>query len=973
MTEAPKEIVELVKRFEEQKDSYNNKGYKEASLRVDFLNPFFEALGWDVGNKLGYAEPYRDVVTEDRLRIGGETKAPDYSFRIGGEKSRKFFVEAKQPAVNIFVDSTTAYQLRRYAWSAHLSLSILTNFKQMSIYDCRFRPDKQDGAAVARVMQFKYEEYLTRWAEIVGIFSREAILKGSFDRYAEDTKAKRGTAEIDDVFLGEIDGWRLALARNFALRNPALSIKELNTAVQLTIDRLVFLRICESRGLEILNQLQGLLNGENIYGRLIAIYKSADRKYNSGLFHFESEKGRENFDQLTLGLSVDDKVLKEIISRLYYPESPYEFSAIPPEILGQVYERFLGKVIRLTEGHQAKVEEKPEVRKAGGVYYTPTYIVDYIVKNTVGKLVEGKTPEQAAKLKVLDPACGSGSFLIGAYQQLLDWHFDYYVKDPGKYAKGRNPALVQKSDGTYKLTLSERKRILMDNIFGVDIDAQAVEVTRLSLLLKVLEGENQQTLIVGRALPDLSSNIKCGNSLIGSDFLDGKQLDSDEIARINPFDWEKEFSQVFPTPSPMVPNGRGQGEGKEGKGEGGGFDAVIGNPPYGYMMDEDSKQYFYKKYSNQDYQLDFYLLFLEKYYSLLKENGFLGVIVSNTWLQSITLKKIRKYLINSYSWKKILHLPEKIFKAVIDTHVLIFEKCIPSSDNTFDVDIRTEGNCKLSHRLKQHKLPNNGDPINIIADSKKQDLYNKIVNTNKPLSTFCRPWTGIKPFQVGKGKPTQTRKIVDEKPFVKEGDRPDLNWSPLLRGSLINRYINLWNNDYWIKYGEWLAEPKFPELFEAPEKIVVRQTGDSIIGVIVGAGVYLRNNLHILLPKDKDINLNYILGILNSNLIDFVYTIINPEKGEALAEIKKEHIEKLPIRIIDFSNKKEVAMHDKMVVLVEQMLDLNTRLQSAKLPNERDLLSRQIAATDRQIGQLVYELYNLSSDEIAIIEEKFVC
>src|SRR5207249_2066215 len=226
----------------------------------------------------------------------------------------------------------------------------------------------------------------------------------------------------------------------------------------------------------------------------------------------------------------------------------------PADILGQVYEQFLGKVIRLTAGHHAKVDDKPEVKKAGGVFYTPTYIVEYIVQNTVGKLLEGKAPRQAAKLRILDPACGSGSFLLGAYEHLLNWHLDFYTKtDPARWAKGSRPALVQTSGG-WRLTIAERKRILLDNIYGVDIDAQAVETTKLSLLLKVLEGETQQSLqpvlrmFQERALPDLGDNIKCGNSLIGPDFYQQQQmtlLDEEERYRINVFDWQKEFPQVF--------------------------------------------------------------------------------------------------------------------------------------------------------------------------------------------------------------------------------------------------------------------------------------------------------------------------------------------------------------------------------------------------------------------------------------------
>jgi len=565
---APPVIADLVERFDQQSDAYKSGQYNEAQLRQEFIDPMFKALGWDMENISGYAEAYKDVIHEDAIKIGGATKAPDYCFRIGG--TRKFFLEAKKPSVDIKSDAHPAFQLRRYAWSAKLPLSVLTDFEEFAAYDCRVKPALSDNAATARVLYFRFPEYISRWDEIEKIFSRESILKGSFDKFAESTKAKRGTAEVDDAFLDEIEKWRADLAANLALRNPALSQRDLNFAVQRTIDRIVFLRICEDRRIEVYGRLMALLNGEHTYTRLQRLFREADERYNSGLFHFQKERDRvEPPDDLTPGLEIDDAVLKKIIRRLYYPESPYEFSVLPADILGQVYEQFLGKVIRLTEGHRAKVEDKPEVKKAGGVYYTPTYIVDYIVKNTVGKLLENKTPKQAAKLRILDPACGSGSFLIGAYQYLLDWHRDWFAShDPKKSATGRNPVLYQAPGGEWKLTTTERKRILLQNIFGVDIDAQAVEVTKLSLLLKVLEGESEQTLATQlrfyheRALPDLGSNIKCGNSLIGPNFYEQSEmlfLDEEERYRINVFDWKAEFTEIM---------------------KAGGFDAVIGNPPY---------------------------------------------------------------------------------------------------------------------------------------------------------------------------------------------------------------------------------------------------------------------------------------------------------------------------------------------------------------------------------------------------------
>ena len=251
------------------------------------------------------------------------------------------------------------------------------------------------------------------------------------------------------------------------------------------------------------------------------------------------------------------------------PIAPTNFPFLPADILGQVYERFLGKVIELTDTGAAKIEEKPEVRKAGGVYYTPTYIVDYIVQNTVGKLLEGKTPDQAAKLRILDPACGSGSFLTGAYQYLLDWHLNYYREHPTSYRNNR-----RETPAGMILTTAHKRDILRNNIYGVDLDQNAVEVSKLSLLLKMLENEDEsaatgrQTIMFaagGRILPDLSDNIKWGNSLIGSDFYSGKQMDlfdDEQVLKVKPFDWDSKTTGF----GDIMSNG--------------GFDAVIGNPPY---------------------------------------------------------------------------------------------------------------------------------------------------------------------------------------------------------------------------------------------------------------------------------------------------------------------------------------------------------------------------------------------------------
>ncbi|MGP8105734.1 MAG: Eco57I restriction-modification methylase domain-containing protein, partial [Desulfobaccales bacterium] len=692
---APLKVQGLVDRFRDNLEAYKCSTYNETQVRREFIDPFFASLGWDVNNERGYAEAYKDVVHEDAIKIAGVTKAPDYSFRIAG--MRKFFVEAKKPAINIKEDAASSYQLRRYAWSAKLPLSILTSFDSFEVYDCRSKPDKTDKPSHSRILSLKYSDYLKHWEELVGIFSREAILKGSFDKYVESNKVKKGTAEVDTAFLLEIERWRELLARNIALRNQRLSQRELNFAVQLTIDRIIFLRICEDRSLEAYGDLMGLQNGNEVYKRLFHLFYRADDRYNSGLFHFRKGKNRSSLvDDLTPSLIIDDNVLKDIFKNLYYPDSPYEFAVLPADILGQVYEQFLGKVIRLTAGHQAKVEYKPEVRKAGGVYYTPTYIVDYIVRQTVGKLVDGKKPGPRSSLntmRVLDPACGSGSFLLGAYQFLLDWHLEVYAQNPTKWSRGREPRIYQVSGGDYKLTISERKRILLDHIFGVDIDSQAVEVTKLSLLLKVLEGEDQYSVAQQmrlfqkreRTLPDLGQNIKCGNSLIGPDFYQARQMsliDDEESYRINAFDWQTEFPDIMAA---------------------GGFDAVIGNPPWGYEFSCDELSYL-KKVNKEIIvrMIDSFMYFVRQSALKLRQDGLFGMILPDVILYQNDSYKLREFILINYQIKSILNLGDVFDKVTRPSAIIILLNKLQHNDKIEIADFT-----KYKKALKTKAIHNN--------------------------------------------------------------------------------------------------------------------------------------------------------------------------------------------------------------------------------------------------------------------------
>ena len=603
-----------------------------------------------------------------------------------------------------------------------------------------------------------------------------------------------------------------------------------------------------------------------------------------------------------------------------------------------------------------------------------------------------------APLTLLDPACGSGSFLIGAYQFLLDWHLNFYTQNnPDQWASSKFPPITQctasvspasseKTGGTakqslgvdnnqqtssthppfhsstnYTLTTAERNRILLAHICGVDIDTQAVEVTKLSLLLKVLEGETSDTLhyqfrlLHERALPDLSQNIKCGNSLIGPDFYQSQPqqlnlFDEDQIYRINAFDWTHEFPHIFKNENP-------------------GFNTVIGNPPYGAYFSKIESNYLLNFYNYQNYQLDSYMLFLEKALSFMHTNAFLGFIIPNTWLLNLQTEGIRKYIFSNYNLNNIVHYQRPVFrKATVDTEIIILQNVPSQNTHHINIEIISKTGKCTSYSIPQERwLAENGKPVNIFLRPEIVTLSDKIRNIPM-LDDLCIITQGCKPFQVGKGKPPQTREIVNNKPFVSE-TQIDSTFRPLLRGNLMGKYKILWSNNYWISFGDWLAEPRYSANFDLPSKIVVRQTGDSLVATLDSAQFIVRDNLYTIVPRENNVDLRYILGLINSNLQNWYYqNVINPEKGEALAQIKRGHLARLPI-IDPFDITTDKSHHDQMVSLVERMLSLHQKLSAASTPDENNILQRQIDTTDHQIDQLTYQLYNLTKNEIKIVEE----
>jgi len=988
------EVAKLIRTFKDNFNQYKLSTYKEAQVRIEFIDKLFEAFGWDVNNKQGFSEQFKEVINEDAIKIGGNTKAPDYSFRIGGQ--RIFFVEAKKPAVKLKENPESAYQLRRYAWNSGIPISILTDFEEFVIYDCRVKPNIKDDSSVARIMFISYEDYLDKFDDIWNIFSKEAVLKGSFDKFAESKKGMKGTAEVDNSFLREIEKWRESLAKNIAIRNPELTVKELNFSIQKIIDRILFLIICEYKNIEKYGNLGEISKKQDIYKNLIPYFKEADDKYNSGIFDLSK-------DNLTTNLIVDDKILKEIIVNLYYPISPYDFSILPIEILGKVYEKFLGKTIRLTSSHQAKVEEKPEVRKAGGVYYTPEYAVNYIIENTVGRLIKEKTPKQIEGIKILDLACGSGTFLVRAYSYVLNYLLEYYKKSPLEYKK----EIYQTEKGNWFLTTEVRKKVLKENIFGVDIDSQAVEVTKLSLLLKVLENETKESvsqqlkLFKERALPNLDDNIKCGNSLVNSSYFSQKtssSLSFEELNKINPFDWDT----IFPFK----------------------FDVIIGNPPYvkeytnresfEIVKHTDMKEYYQGK-------MDLWYFFTCKALDLLKEGGLHSYIAQNNWITSAGASILRNKILSDSNIISFFDFNDyKVFKdASIQTMIFVLEK--KKNNNTYSVDYhkildkniskeelanylitKKDGDKIEKFKAKINPIEMESKTINFV-NSEVGEIFEKMKNDDVFYLSEKEMTNGLqvqqdyinkkhlkilgKEFKIGEGVFILSNKEMKNL-RLEDNEKKNLI-RPLFTTNEIDRYKIDNNNKYWVIYtnskfknsSEIKPYPNIKNHLDKFKKIIttdfkpygIHRTrvedffkGEKILSIrktkipsfsFVDFDSYVNQVYYVI--KTKRINMKFLTGLLNSKLIYFWLYHKGKKQGEQL------QIDKAPLLEIPLIKKES----EQIINNVDFIIELNKKLENINLDMEKELIKKQILALERQINEEVYKLYGITDEEKQIIEQ----
>jgi type I restriction-modification system DNA methylase subunit len=992
-------LEKLISKFQSDKEHYLAKGYSEAQARIDFITPLFRALGWDFENEAGLPHSEREVVVEQR-----ETDVhgyPDYSFRVNGRT--KFFVEAKAPSETLD-DTRHILQAKGYAWSTKsVFFVVLTNFEEFRFYDASIKPDERNPNE-GLLFKVRYTDYL-RNVQKLWDFSRDRVMSGSLDAMLpRDRRTERLRIAVDEAFLDEMTVWRGELARDVFKNNRGLTARQLNEIVQRLLDRIVFIRIAEDRRVIERYQLRAAAEEWRARGGKFPIFDWLRPLFEKINADFNGEIFKPN--ELLEKTEVDSEIVARIIERLYPPKSPYRFDVIGVELLGSIYERYLGSTIRVT-ARQVRVEEKPEVRHAGGVYYTPQYIVDYVVKETVGKIIEGKTPKQIEKIRILDPACGSGSFLIGAFQYLIDYHVRYLSEHPQEArVHPLFPDLLKDENGEYRLSVIRKGRILRNNLYGVDIDPQAVEITMMSLYLKALEGERTILPSGHQYLPELKYNIRCGNSLIGPEVKEQGTLFGDaDRDRINAFDWHAAFPEIFKL---------------------GGFDAVIGNPPYIRVQTLQEwapfEVEFYKRHytaaSSGNY--DIYVVFVEKGLSLLRSQGKLGYILPHKFFNAKYGEPLRALITKGSHLSEIVHFgDQQVFEGATNYTCLLFlEKdgkrkfeftkvddleawrtegkavrgTIPASRATAsEWNFAVGGGVSVFARLSKMPVKLKGVAHVFVGTQTSADevfVLDNCRQRGKRLSGASKSLdrevtvegASTVPFLRGKEirryQPLHAAArllcpyVISEQQFrlLRRSEMADklplaLAYLASNRRLLERRERGRFNGESWYAFGY----PKSMTLFQRP-KIVVPDYNNVPSFTFDSGGHFFKTGYGILLT-DASFSAFYLLGLLNSKLLFKYLSSISTFLRGGYVRFWTQFVEQLPIRTIDFSDAADKLRHDRIVVLVTRMLDLNKRKHSGRLaPSERDDVERDIAATDAEIDNLVYELYRITDEEREMIE-----
>ena len=962
-------VVELTERFDKYRDDYR-RGYDESTLRMEYLNPFFRALGWDVDNDLGHPPHMRQVRVEYPAQDGTASRRADYAFRVGGMD--RFVCEAKKFPERL---DQAHFQAQNYAFNLRLWVSVLTNFDELHLFVVPSKPDKGNPFPVISGWRLSSFNYVDLARKIWDLLSYEAVASGSLERFVQDlpkASPKRGkqawlikpdrNKTVDAEFLQYLEKERVALAQRLVRDNPKIEwdVASINEAVQRTIDRLLFQRVCEDRQIDTYQTLEQSLQTWHASGRpkgrlwptIVANYPNLRAAFNGGLFGRAKQK-----PHFTEKCVVDDDWLENFIDELTGDDSPYLFAQIPIEILGSVYERFLGSAID-TKG---KVSEKPEVRKQGGVFYTPDHVVRYIVEKTIGPLVAGKTPTEIRRLKIIDPACGSGTFLISTLEKLSQACVEYYLANP-KQRDPRDVYLDHNND--LRLTSEFKKQLAKSCVFGVDIDPQAVEVAEMSMYLKILENETRSTLSAQKRLfpdetflPDLSSNLKVGNSLIDTD---AYQLINDlDSEAVKPFSWQEQF-----------------------KDSAGRFDAVVGNPPYD-VIEKDRGEASWPHDVFRDYldrtdrldaakggKLNLFRFFLIQALQLCKPNGRIGMIVPMSIMADVSCKETRAAFLDGTAALEIDAFPQKDNK----NHRIFYEAKLSTAILTAP---RKAGRNKLDPKISLKVFPRNTFVDTYKASEMMRSELTALDAESAPIplcdqtawnlalklakSNSIRRLGEIKGIGVNRGEINQTtlRKFITSDP----------SHTRMLKGVEIARY----KIKSVLSQGEveWFNEKKFIKSHNVPAQVRVKRIATQritgvderlrIVATMAESNWFFADSTNsIVVTKECAHPTEYILALLNSKLFQWRFKITSTNNNVGTNELNA-----LPVR--DINTAQEIVSRDLIVSLVKNALRSASTAENTKSERARNSAEQALMDSISKIDDEIFKLYGLTAAEKSLV------
>ncbi|MBI4297040.1 MAG: N-6 DNA methylase [Chloroflexi bacterium] len=958
--EARQSIQELVERFRQQ--TQRGPRLNERQTAASYIEPLFEALGWAVRNP-------EEVSLE--VTIAGDRA--DYTFRLNGVT--RFIVEAKAPHRDLN-DPAFKKQAITYAYNKGVNWAILTNFARLMVFHAE---------SERQFLNLSLDDYLSSFDKL-WLLSKEAFASGAFQKEAQAYGAMLPQIPVEKSLFEQLRQWREELFSQIlqykykdTSRLPLAERIRADELIQHLLNRLIFIRNAEDRGLEEnrlraeLHQWRSSGHKGHLIERLRSIFHDFAQSYDSDLFPKSNDPWDETF--------VDDKLLGQIVEGLYDRPGKmagYDFKAIGADVLGSIYEQYLGHVAQVVkersrlnqaqttlpgmERPTIRLEEMPQRRKAQGIYYTPRWVVDYIVRQTVGRFLAEHTHDEILHMKILDPACGSGSFLIRAYDELLRYHARVRSKGPGE------------------LPQEDRLPILTGNIYGVDLDDQAVQIARLNLLLRALARRE--------TLPSLAENIRRGNSLISGGAAELKPYFKDAWRDKHPFNWGQGFPEIMRR---------------------GGFDVVIGNPPYlGFQGIGEDKRFYRDHYGCAIGRFDLYMPFIEKGLSLLKEGGLLGFICPTNFMKRQHGWALRKFLQDEVQIDTIVDFEHgQVFEGAINyTCILVLRKTKPEGHA---IAYYPGGIDKGGYEVRQSALSRSGwvfvppdhqglikrieaAPATPLGDL-TEGIYEGVVTGENSVFLLLRneahklglEQSLIHPAIQGKHieryflEPLThvliyPYKDVDDKSVVISEDELREAY-PKVYQYLYRRKSDLGGRGYFERSNKAWYELWNERGFgrQAVRKIVVQEIAAGAKFASSTAQQFYMDTVCSIILKDRSIGYErFVVGLLNSKLLEYYYKRITVPKMGGFYIYKTMFLKRLPIRRIDFANPEDKALHDRLVALVERMLEFHRRKADSSLPqSEREDMERDIARTDGEIDDLVYDLYGFTREERRLVEESF--